>query len=104
MARRQKIKEVEILRDADLIQILNRETIPLYIRARVLKNFADKTYVYEQSTGATSWIINHGLDKVPAVLVINSSGFAIEPDIRVVSDNVIEIIFGDTFTGFAYLN
>lgn len=96
--------KVKVIRDTDLIEIINRNNIPLQIRARVLKNYADKTYVYEQTTGATSWMINHRLEKVPAVLVINDLGYAVEPSIRVVDNNVIELIFAKSFTGKAYLN
>jgi len=61
MARRQKIKEVKVLRDADLIEILNRNNIPLYIRARVLKNYTNNLPDIPNEEGSYTLIVENNI-------------------------------------------
>lgn len=64
----------------------------------------DLTHDHFQATASASWVINHGLQKYPSVVVIDSALDECEGAISYDSINQITINFSAAFSGHAYLN
>ncbi len=64
----------------------------------------DKTYRHVQSVASATWIVTHNLGKYPAVQVVDTTKRGVIGDVRYVSNNVIEVLFGAAFAGEAYVN
>ena len=65
---------------------------------------AGTTYTHNQMTPSDTWVAIHSLNKFPSVMVVDSAGTVIDPDIRYDSSIQITIIFGSPTSGKAYLN
>lgn len=64
----------------------------------------DKNYVHNQSSAASTWTINHNLNKYPAVMIMDNSGNEIQGEIVYNNLNTITIKFNSSITGKATLN
>lgn len=64
----------------------------------------DKHYRHEQGIASTQWAVNHGLNKVPAISVLDTGGTNIEGDIIPVDLNTVRLVFSHPFTGTAFCN
>lgn len=64
----------------------------------------DKTYVHIQSSAASVWQINHGLNKYPSVTVVDSAGSVVVGEVVYNNTNKVTITFIGSFSGKAYLN
>lgn len=53
----------------------------------------DKNYVHVQSIAASTWIINHGLDKKPSITIFDDSNNIIEACVTHVDNNNVTINF-----------
>ena len=69
------------------------------------------TFTFTQAIPATTWLINHNLNKKPSTTVTDNAGTVLYPNIEYLSLNTIELTFtaGDDLSfggvsGFAYLN
>ena len=64
-----------------------------------------KMYTHVQGDPRQDWVINHGLNKVPNVKVIDSvNGEEVFGAMKVENMNVVTIRFGGAFSGTAYLD
>lgn len=64
----------------------------------------DKHFSFIQITSSLDWTINHGLNKIPSVEVVEDGGSWVEGDVEVVDLNSIIIHFSEAISGTAYLN
>ncbi len=64
----------------------------------------DKHYTHVQGVPSADWIVNHNLDKYPAVTVSDSSGNIVEGDYEYVDENNMILHFNSEFSGVAYFN
>lgn len=62
------------------------------------------TYIHNQITPSTSWVINHLLNKYPSVSVIDSSGNLVITDVVYINTMSLSVNFSSAFGGKAYLN
>jgi hypothetical protein len=62
------------------------------------------TCVFQQQSAATSWSISHGLNRYPAVTILDSSGNEVEADVNYLSPASIRIDFAYPLSGQAFLN
>lgn len=62
------------------------------------------TYIHEQATAASTWIINHNLNKYPAVSVVDSAENEIIASVKYQDANTCIIEMSSPFKGKAYLN
>jgi hypothetical protein len=62
------------------------------------------TLIYTQNVPLAVWIIIHNLGLWPSIMVIDSGGSVVEPDIHYDSNIQMTITFGSPTTGKAYLN
>lgn len=70
-----------------------------------VKFATDNTVVYRKNTAADKWVIAHNLNKLPVnVIVKDSAGSIIIPDISYKDANTIEVLFAFPTTGSAYIN
>lgn len=63
-----------------------------------------KTFVFEQGTPSTDWVINHNLNKMPSVILTNTNGERFEAFSEYPNENQVIIRLDNAATGFAYLN
>lgn len=64
----------------------------------------DKTYVHTQGVADTTWVVAHGLNKIPSVTVIDSLGDEVRGDVRHDSTNQLTLTFAYPFSGSAFCN
>jgi hypothetical protein len=64
----------------------------------------DKTFVFNQSTPANPWTINHGLNKFPSVTMALSTGQVGIADVTYIDTNNLTITFAGDESGKAYMN
>ena len=62
------------------------------------------TYVYNQGTAASTWVITHNLGYHPNITVEDSSGNTVEGEITHDSVNQLTLMFSAAFSGIAYLS
>jgi hypothetical protein len=65
---------------------------------------ADKNVLHNQGTPSASWVINHNLNKYPAVQVFDSAGTMVIGDVVYDDLNNVTITFSAAFSGKATLN
>ena len=65
---------------------------------------ADASYVHDQLAPSDTWVVFHNLGKFPAVMIVDSGGTVIDPDIRYDNNVQVTISFGSPTSGKAYLN
>lgn len=64
----------------------------------------DLTYEHIQALPEATWTINHPLNKIPSVTVIDSSGSVVEGEVEYPSSATAVVRFAAAFSGKAYLN
>ena len=64
----------------------------------------DKTFEFTQGVPATTWNIQHNLNKFPSVSVINNNNVVINGEVTYINNNNVQINFSAGFSGKAYLN
>lgn len=64
----------------------------------------DSTYIFNQTTPITNWVINHNLAQFPSVTVVDTSGYVVLAQVQYINSNRIEVTFSQAFAGTAYLN
>ncbi|WP_213881184.1 hypothetical protein [Pseudomonas sp. dw_358] len=62
------------------------------------------TFIWTQSIPLLVWTVPHNLGRFVSATVVNALGNKVEPDVKYVDSNIIQITFGTAFAGFAYLN
>lgn len=65
---------------------------------------ADKTYVHTQAVPSAVWVVSHGLDKYPAITVIDSAGTVVHGGVAYDSGNQVTLTFSAAFSGQAFFN
>lgn len=64
----------------------------------------DKTYVFEQKTPTMEWIIQHGMNKYPSIIIVDDAMYQVWAEIQFIDLNTVKAIFTEDFTGKAILN
>ena len=64
----------------------------------------DKTFEFTQGQPATTWNIQHDLNKFPSVSVINNNNVVINGEVTYIDKNNVQLNFSAGFSGKAYLN
>lgn len=62
------------------------------------------TYTHNQNSASATWVIAHDLGRHPSVVVIDSAGSVIIPDVQYDSAYQVTVRFSAAFSGKAYLN
>lgn len=62
------------------------------------------TYTHNQNQASATWVITHNLGRHPSVVVIDSAGSVIIPDVQYDSAYQVTVRFSAAFSGKAYLN
>lgn len=61
-------------------------------------------YKHIQGDALSEWTISHGLNKMPNIKVIDSTGEQVYGSVRLIDMNTVSIAFGGAFSGTAYLD
>lgn len=67
----------------------------------------DLTFVYNQKTSSSEWVVNHNLGKYPSVTIIGEFDTGKESvlgDIEYIDKDTLKILFETPISGTAYLN
>lgn len=65
----------------------------------------DKSFIFQQPSGSKTWTINHGLNKYPAVSIVDFSGNNVSGVVDYSQGlDTIVIEFNSIVSGLAYLN
>lgn len=64
----------------------------------------DKHYTHRQSSASAVWLISHGLNKFPAVTVVDSAGSIVIGNIQYLTADTLQVTFSSEFSGTAYCN
>ena len=65
----------------------------------------DLSFAFSQGVAANTWVISHGLGKVPSISVFTSANDTVEPGSVTITDlNHLTLHFTASFSGYAYLN
>lgn len=70
----------------------------------VLASNADKNFIFTQTVPATTWTINHNLNKFPSVSVVNINNVSLYGEIKYIDANNVQLDFTAGFAGKAYFN
>ena len=86
---------------------LDEKAHPYILRTYATREYAEslaKTFVYEQGIASDEWVIEHNLNKNPAVSVVDSAGNEIIASVQYIDENTVVIKMNGAFKGKAYLN
>jgi hypothetical protein len=64
----------------------------------------DISYVHDQSIASDEWIIEHGLQFIPNITVVDSAGTVVEGSYDYPDANTVVLGFSHPFSGKAYLS
>lgn len=64
---------------------------------------AGSTYVHDQIASSAHWIINHTLNRHPAVTIVDTGGTTVIGEVIYINLNRVDVIFSAPFSGKAYL-
>jgi hypothetical protein len=62
------------------------------------------SYVHTQSIALDTWVINHGLNFIPGITVVDSAGTVVEGSYNYPDENTVVATFSGAFSGKAYLS
>ena len=65
---------------------------------------ADKTFVFTQNAPATTWNVQHNLQKFPSITVIDTGDTVVTGEYTYIDNNNVTLTFSAGFAGKAYLN
>lgn len=78
-------------------QVLGYDSKGLWVNKKTM-------YIHHQTTNSAKWTITHGLNKMPNVKIVDSSGELVYGSVKYSGMNEVEISFGHEFAGKAYLD
>ncbi len=67
-------------------------------------NSGDKTFIYQQAVPATTWGVQHDLNKFPSITVVDTAKSVVVGDYTYVDNNNVILEFSAAFAGKAYFN
>ena len=70
---------------------------------QLLATVNDSGYFHSQVAPSATWVINHGLNRRPAVVVIDSAESVVYGDVEYTTLNTVTIAFSAPFSGSAQL-
>ena len=65
---------------------------------------SDKHYTHVQGVAASTWRVNHNLDKYPSATMVLSTGQKGYGDVSYIDENILTITFASAESGKAYIN
>ena len=77
---------------------------PGFVNPDIDPNTGDKTFVYTQAVAATTWNVQHDLDKFPSVSIVNDDNTQVFGGVEYIDNNNLIITFTAAFSGKAYMN
>lgn len=101
-----RVRDLEVITtifptDKFMVVTANGEKL---ITAETLSDAVDKTYIHTQDVVSDIWTVQHNLNKMPSVVVVDSGGSAVEGDIQYIDNNSVVLTFSGAFSGKAYFN
>tara|TARA_X000001382_G_scaffold14714_1_gene9491 strand:- start:24 stop:344 length:321 start_codon:yes stop_codon:yes gene_type:complete len=97
-------KNSPVVGDLALISDTENSNLTKNIKLESLKDIIDKTFVFDQSSSSSTWVINHNLNKFPSVTIVDSGQSVVIANVTYNSVNKVTIQFSLPFSGRAFLN
>lgn len=70
----------------------------------IIDSFASQqAVIFEQETPAEDWIIEHNLNRMPLVTIVDDSNTVIVGEVKYIDENNLVIHFSEEVSGKAYL-
>lgn len=69
-----------------------------------LDDIQDKSFEYSQLTPAKAWSIEHNMEKMPTVTIVDSAGNKVIGETKYIDKNNVILSFSAAFSGKVYLN
>lgn len=91
----------------DAVQPRSRDTIWVLLVPKAIytaPSGTDTSYEHNQNQAVATWIIEHNLNKFPAVTTFDSTGDEVEGIVRHLSKNIAQVMFSAAIAGRAFLN
>lgn len=66
--------------------------------------YSDLSYVHNQGTASSTWTINHNLQFIPNITVVDSAGTVVEGTYDYPNNTTVVLSFSSPFSGKAYLS
>lgn len=63
-----------------------------------------QSYVFNQTSPSSTWIVNHNLSYNPAVTIVSSSGDVVHGDVTYSGSQQVTVNFSAPFSGRVYLS
>lgn len=83
-------------------QVTIRFSEPVSGRA-LLQYVRTYNYTHIQDVPATTWIVQHNLNRIPEITVVDEDGDIIRPSIKYISPDRITVTFNVAMTGVVYV-
>lgn len=74
------------------------------INGTPIENILDERFVYQQPMPLDEWVINHNLNRLPIVFIVDTAGTIITGQIIYIDLNNVGVYFNSTVAGTAYLH
>lgn len=88
-----------------VVKLAKPESIPVHLVPSVtIAGSGQSTFSWIQSIALAIWTIPHNLKRFPSVTVVDSLGNRVEPDVKYIDANIVQVIHGSPFAGTAYIN
>jgi hypothetical protein len=67
-------------------------------------DYGELGYVHDQMSASTAWLVEHGLNFIPNITVVDSAGTVIEGSYSYPNSSTVILNFSNSFAGKAYLS
>jgi hypothetical protein len=67
-------------------------------------DYGELGYVHDQMSASTTWLVEHGLNFIPNITVVDSAGTVIEGSYSYPNSSTVILNFSNSFAGKAYLS
>ena len=101
-----RVRDLEVitnLSSLDKVMVVTESEENL-VTVQTLSDVVDKHYTHTQDVVSDIWTIQHNLNKMPSITVIDSAGSEVFGEIDYVDENNVTLTFTGAFSGKAYLN
>ncbi len=104
-----QLEDIEVIETPRTVDTEMSDTSENPVQNKVIKAYVDsmagdKHYTHTQIAASNTWLVQHNLDKFPAVMIVDSGNSKVTGDIEYLTTNILQIKFTAAFSGKVYCN
>ena len=104
-----QLEDIEVVEAPRTVDIEMSDTSENPVQNKVIKAYVDsmagdKHYTHTQIAANNTWLVQHNLNKFPAVMIVDSGNSNVIGDIEYLTTNTLQIKFSTAFSGKVYCN